>query len=68
MENAQRLYRLDKDVSINETMVPRSLIQTIYKEQASEMGDKTVGLMRGQDWLCLQLPSLPRKRRGSCGA
>ena len=32
------------------------------------MGDKTVGLVRGQDWLCLQLPSLPRKRRGSCGA
>ena len=45
--NAQLLYRLDRDVSIDETMVPHKgrLSFKQYKEQTSEMGDKTVGLM-----------------------
>ena len=54
LRNFQRLYRLDREVSIDETMVPtRGAFHSNSTLRTNlNVGNKTMGALRSQDRLC----------------
>ena len=61
LHNSQQLYRLDREITIDETMAPhtthkgRLSFKQYIKNKPICWGDTTVGFMQSQDRLCLQL-------------